>query len=120
MFLCCLCFQQANLVYIDARRTGFLLCKTKPASYPETIQRAVHTFAKTLAGDHAGMRMNRKLNIVLVLANLFVSHAHSGCCFVCAVSPIDAVHAHSAMVDDSLLCHYDVYHVGRRPKDSTI
>ena len=86
MFGVVFCLQQANLVYIDARRTGPLLCKTKPPSYPETIQRAVHTFAKTLAGDHAGMCINSILNIVLVLANLFVSHAHS--CFVCAMSPV--------------------------------
>ena len=39
-------------------------------------------------------------------------------CVLC--HPFDAVHAHSAMVDDSLYCHYDVYHAGVRPKDSTI
>ena len=34
--------------------------------------------------------------------------------------PFDAVRAHSAMVDDSLHCLYDVYHASLRPKDSII
>ena len=88
MFSVVFCLQQANLVNIDARRTGPLLCKTKPASYPETIQRAVHTFPKTLAGDHSGLCINTIMNIAVVLANLFFSRAHSGCCYVCAVSPV--------------------------------
>ena len=39
-------------------------------------------------------------------------------CVLC--HSLDAVYAHSTMVDDSLQCYYDVYHAGLRPKDFTI
>ena len=88
----------------------------KTSTDHNTIHRAVHAFIKTLAGEHVCAAFSRLW--LRQLAYFFVSHANSGAVMCVLCHPFDAVQAHSIMVDDSLDCHYDVYHAGLRLKGS--